>query len=60
MAKTIRDYLPEKPTVSLVQAKLPKELVAEVEVQKEKDGITWADLMIASFRRYLDESKKKA
>jgi hypothetical protein len=54
----IRDYLPRKVAKKPIMANVPADLLAQVQKQLEKDGITLTDLLIASLKSYLDDSKK--
>lgn len=56
---SINDYLPEKPNnVSLVQAKVPKELRKKVKSLLKKRGLTWNDLIVAAMKQLLAEESR--
>lgn len=58
MAKSIRDRLPGKVDLKLVQAKCSLDLVTRTQEQMKQDEITWQELLEASMHAYLDESKQ--
>ena len=60
MAKRLTDYMIKKETdYHMIQAKLERSLVETAKAQLTKDGLTWADLLRAALKKYIDESKGK-
>lgn len=59
MPKSITDYIPTEEEKVLIQAKIDKSLHTAVKAQLDKDGLGWTDIMVASLKKYLDESKDK-
>lgn len=57
----IRDFLPEKDDVErvLVQARVPTPLRDRTKALMDAEGITWEELFVASFEKFLAETKKK-
>lgn len=59
----IREHLPkkgqkEKIDSRLVQVHLPRGFVERVEAEKEKDNLSWVELITACFEAYLQEAQK--
>jgi hypothetical protein len=56
----ITDYLPVKAkTQTLVQARVPSELVGEIKKLMERENLSWTDVMTACLRQLLEEKKRK-
>jgi hypothetical protein len=55
MAKTIQEYLPESKTTVNVQARIPADLKAKVQVIMDKKKIGWNEVVEACFRKFLDD-----
>lgn len=58
MSKSIRDYLPQK-EVQMVQGRVRKDLVEQVEEIRAKDGLTWPMILTACLQKFIDESSSK-
>ena len=61
MNKKIIDYVPvkNKRETEIVSCRLPKDLVDNVDRIREKEGLSWAKLIEACLRRFLDEEKPR-
>jgi hypothetical protein len=57
--KKITDYIDTKVEETvLVQCKVPKDLFDQVAEVKDDMGVSWRDIIVASFNRIVDESGK--
>lgn len=55
-----QDYLPKKPQENvLMQARIPRKLFVEVREFMQKHSITWSEMTIASFKKFIDDMKKE-
>lgn len=59
LKSSIKDYLPEEEPVSLCQALVPEKLFDAAKAQKNKDGLTWDELITACLKAYLAEPQKQ-
>jgi hypothetical protein len=58
MDKPLKDYLPKKTEVTLVQARIPKDLADRMKPFLNKNELSWSDFLIASVKKFIDEQKK--
>lgn len=59
--KDIRDYLPKKEKMTMLQVKMPKNLVSQVREEMKSDNVeTWTDFLTACFKNYLDNKAQTA
>ena len=59
MKKKIEDYIPDRPKLTYIQAKLESCLVEQVKtLMKEKD-ISWRELITAGLEKFRDEVMKE-
>lgn len=58
MNKNIKDYLPEKKQYHYLGCRIEKDLADRVNEIREREGLSWADLVIACLEKFVDEMKK--
>ena len=61
MSKSIMEYLPEVDDgkSQLVQMKCPGDLYKLVNEARKADKLTWKDIILAGFKKYLDDRQAK-
>lgn len=55
MSKSPLEYLPKDPHLMVVQGRIPRSLVKEVKEFMHKHSLTWTDMLVAAFTKYLDD-----
>lgn len=57
-SKPLKQYIAKKPqAVKNVMVRVDADLWTAADMQRQADGIKWVELIEASLKRYLDESK---
>lgn len=59
MSKAIKDYLPEKESLVIVQGRVEKSIADEVKRALKARNLTWNAFLDACCRKYLEELKSK-
>lgn len=57
--KPIDAYLPDKEKERLLQVRIPEFLFDAANEWRQFDDVTWKELTIALFKRYIDERAKE-
>lgn len=53
--KSIRDYLPKKQQITLVQARVATSVVGPVKEYMDKNDMGWSELITACLKKFMDE-----